>query len=155
MRTRYLCYLVILSLAACAQQQDLEQERKSLLETDRKFAQASIDSGATAAFHAFLADSAIMFPAGANPIAGRESIREAMAASPGGLLTWEPQHAEVAAAADLGWTWGTYKSQLADKNDQKQIRYGKYVNIWQKQPDGTWRVSVDIGNASPPPHNVQ
>jgi ketosteroid isomerase-like protein len=28
---------------------------------------------------------------------------------------------------------------------------GKYLNVWKKQPDGSWKVLVDIGNEDPVP----
>ncbi len=67
-----------------------------------------------------------------------------------GLLSWQPQKADVAAAGDMGWTWGTYFYE-AEQNGEIKKQYGKYINIWEKQTDGSWRVVVDIGNASPAP----
>lgn len=65
------------------------------------------------------------------------------------LLSWQPQKAEVAKSADLGWTWGKYILTSKDENGVEQKSYGKYVNIWQKQIDESWKVIVDIGNSSP------
>ncbi|MFH1249868.1 MAG: hypothetical protein V1715_02060 [bacterium] len=28
-------------------------------------------------------------------------------------------------------------------------RYGKYLNVWKNRPDSSWKVLVDMGNASP------
>jgi ketosteroid isomerase-like protein len=33
---------------------------------------------------------------------------------------------------------------------------GNYVTIWRRQPDGSWKVAVDIGNQdAPPPDSAQ
>ncbi len=32
-----------------------------------------------------------------------------------------------------------------------EVNYGKYVTIWKKQADGTWKFVVDVGNKSPAP----
>ena len=34
---------------------------------------------------------------------------------------------------------------------QSVVRHGKYVTIWKKQADGSWKFVVDIGNPSSPP----
>ena len=32
------------------------------------------------------------------------------------------------------------------------VTYGKYLNIWKKQEDGSWRLTIDMGNHSPDPN---
>ena len=31
------------------------------------------------------------------------------------------------------------------------VNHGKYCSVWKKQPDGSWKWVVDIGNSSPGP----
>ncbi len=45
----------------------------------------------------------------------------------------------------MGWTWGVYQIIV----DGKQVSNGKYVNIWTLQPDGSWKVRMDMGNQEP------
>lgn len=33
----------------------------------------------------------------------------------------------------------------------KSVSHGKYLNIWEKDADGNWKVAVDMGNSSPAP----
>ena len=37
------------------------------------------------------------------------------------------------------------------KDGKPVIEYGKYTSIWKKQADGSWKVVLDMGNASPAP----
>jgi ketosteroid isomerase-like protein len=62
------------------------------------------------------------------------------------ILDWVPQLAEVSQAGDMGWTWGWYTTTYNDANGEQQTARGKYLNVWKKMPDGSWKVVADIGN---------
>lgn len=145
-----LVFCVIFS--ACAQDGEDDStmagppDATPLLETDQAFAKFSADSGAVAAFSMFLAEDAVQMPTGAAPINGRQNIIEAMASGQEFALLWEPKHAEVAISGELGWTWGVYEAHFATGEDEEATSAGKYLNIWRKQDDGSWKVIVDMGN---------
>jgi len=146
--------LNIFLFSACKSKIDIEQEQEALLQTDMEFAQTSEEKGAAEAFYQYLTDDALQLPNNAEPVVGRDKIRESMQKAPEVLLTWKPQKAEVAQSSDLGYTWGTYEAKSHSPNGEENIRYGKYLNIWKKQADGKWKVAVDMGNSSPPPENA-
>lgn len=126
-------------------------EKDRLLETDRQFAAMSVEKGAAEAFNKFLAEDAMGLN-GPHPVVGRENIYAEMKAEAGAYtLEWDPQRAEVAASADLGWSWGTYVLTSIDENGDEKKSYGKYLNVWQRRDDGEWKVVVDVGTPSPPP----
>lgn len=131
-------------------------ERESLIQADREFDQATAEKG-VGAWVSYFAEDGRMFPAGAEIVSGKEAIREAMApafATPGFSLRWKPLGAEVSNAGDLGYTYGTYVAKGPGPKGEAVERHGKYVSIWRKQPDGSWKVVVDIGNPSPAPPAV-
>jgi ketosteroid isomerase-like protein len=68
-------------------------------------------------------------------------------------LDWQPQHVTVSAAGDLGYTWGSYT--VMPKSGPGDISHGKYLNVWQKEENGQWRVLVDMGNDNPEPTDKQ
>jgi len=138
-----------ISLSSCTSKIDLEKEKNDLLKTDIEFSKTSVEKGAAEAFYLYLTDDAVQLPAGLPPIVGREKIRENMSGSSKAVLKWEPAKAEVAKSGDLGYTWGNYQVSWTGEDGKTQILYGKYLNIWKKQPDGTWKAVVDIGNQSP------
>jgi ketosteroid isomerase-like protein len=137
-------------LSSCTSKIDPEKEKEDLLKTDIEFSKTSVEKGAAEAFYLYLADDAVQLPAGLPPIVGREKIRESMSGSSKAILKWEPVRAEVAKSGDLGYTWGSYELDWQGENGKTEKLYGKYLNIWKKQPDGTWKVVVDIGNQAPP-----
>jgi hypothetical protein len=61
-------------------------------------------------------------------------------------LNWEPALADVSGAGDLGYTTGP---SLTTDEKQKPIRSGYYFSIWRRQPDGRWKVELDIGIKTP------
>ncbi len=67
------------------------------------------------------------------------------------ILQWEPVDGQVAASGDLGYTWGRYVATAKDKQGNETEFHGKYVSIWKKQKDGSWKWIVDIGNDNPSP----
>ena len=65
-----------------------------------------------------------------------------MSAIPGFSLQWTPVRADVGAAGDVGYTVGTYEASMSGATEK-----GKYVAVWKKQSDGTWKVKEDLFKA--------
>jgi ketosteroid isomerase-like protein len=135
----------------CRPQIDLEQERATLLQTDRDCAAASVEVGFAAAYYRYLAEDAIVMPPGQNALSGREDIYARWREGAGDVvLEWEPKDGSVSQAGDLGWTWGNWVLIAGDEAGQSQRSYGKYVFIW-KRVGGDWRIVANIWNDSPAP----
>ncbi|MFY9665906.1 MAG: hypothetical protein WAK19_15795, partial [Candidatus Cybelea sp.] len=63
--------------------------------------------------------------------------------------------AVVAVSGELGFTWGRWTDTYRDKHGNIKHAYGKYLDIWRRDADGTWRWIVDIGNENPMPPSVK
>lgn len=136
----------------CESRVDTVQEKTALFETDRQFAIMSLEKGAAEAFRMYLTEDAMQLSAGANPVYGRDSIYQSMLGMPeGAILEWEPEDGEVAQSGEMAWTWGNYILSWRNNQGEEMKSYGKYLNIWEKQEDGQWRVLIDMGNKSPAP----
>lgn len=48
----------------------------------------------------------------------------------------------VSGSGDIGYSVGTYKGAGQDREGKTQVFEGKLVNIWHKQADGSWKVTV-------------
>lgn len=143
--------IVYMAYLACQQHVGMTSESAALLKTDVEFSQASERVGAPQAFYAYLTEDAMQLPHGGETVYGRDNIRQKMSEGIEVELTWQPQKAEVARSGELGWTWGIYLARWQDDGGIARESHGKYLNIWEKQKDGTWRVAVDMGNQSPAP----
>jgi ketosteroid isomerase-like protein len=129
-----------------------------VLAADRQFARDTAARGAEG-WASWFAEDGFMFPAGKPAVQGRDRIRELMSdlrdpRTGRGELTieWEPIGGGISATGDLGWTYGS--ARIATPQGE---RLAKYLTVWRKQPDGTWRVQADLGNpgaatAPPPAH---
>jgi ketosteroid isomerase-like protein len=127
--------------------QSSSRSLQTLIEAERAFSRLSEENGIREAFLTYLADDSVVFMP--RPVPGRKAYEEAPADSPT-LLTWEPAYAEVSPAGDLGYTTGPY--QAGNRNNAAAApRFGHYVSLWQKQPNGLWRVVLDIGIRHPQP----
>jgi ketosteroid isomerase-like protein len=81
---------------------------------------------------------------------GPEQIRAAMTkvfSDANFRLTWRPVKAE-AIGTDLGLTVGVWETLRREADNWKVTATGKYVTIWQKQPDGRWKIIEDVGTKS-------
>jgi len=128
---------------------DLESERDALMAVDKAWSESVDDIDA---FLSFIADGAHFMPFGA-PLAQGDAIRttwESLISMPGFGLEWHATGAEVAASGDIGYTIGTFEL-TAEQDGTTMLTEGKYVTVWHKQADGSWKVQVDIFNTNGPP----
>ena len=58
-------------------------------------------------------------------------------------------YAAVAGSRDLGYTIGEYTSTGRGPTGAAVQRFGKYLTVWKRQPNGSWKFVVDGGNGSP------
>jgi ketosteroid isomerase-like protein len=101
----------------------------------------------------YYAADAIVMPPNASSATTKEAIRSAwkeMLASPGAAISWKTTKVEVAKTGDLAYVSGTYQETITDASGKPVKDRGKYVEIFNKQADGTWKVVVDIWNSDLP-----
>jgi uncharacterized protein (TIGR02246 family) len=150
--------LVSLSAARCAPQgspdiSDADRTAIRQLEADSAKAVNAKDwPGWTAHF----ADDGVMMPPNSQPIQGRAAI-----------LTWSEGYppssdfrldlSEIEGTATMAYARGTYSMMLTLPGATAPVAdKGKYIEIWRKQADGSWKVVRDIFNSdipmpAPPP----
>ena len=59
-------------------------------------------------------------------------------------------------SGDLAYSQGTYAVTATDPKTKKVImEKGKYVEVYKKQPDGSWKIVEDINNADAPAKPVK
>jgi uncharacterized protein (TIGR02246 family) len=104
----------------------------------------------------FYCDDAIVMPPNAASATTKEAIRSAwkeMLTTPGAAISWQATKVEVAKSGDLAYVSGTYEETTTDASGKPMKDHGKYVEIFKKQADGTWKVVVDIWNSDRPMPN--
>jgi ketosteroid isomerase-like protein len=136
---------IIFILLATGMSACVKPSAEDLIMVDQEFSKLSQESGMKFAFFQYAADSAVLLQRNALPIVGKKVIAEAFESfsDTGFILTWEPLFADISKSGELGYSYGLYTSLI--KADSSVTR-GKYVTIWKKQADGSWRYVLDGGN---------
>jgi ketosteroid isomerase-like protein len=129
-----------------------EADTRALRETDAAFAKAAGAKDLERSV-AFYADEAIMLEPNAPMASGRVAVRKAfgdLLAIPGFAITWQTTKVDVARSGDLGYTLGTYQMTLNGPKGKPTTDHGKYVTVWKKQADGTWKAVADMFSSDQP-----
>jgi ketosteroid isomerase-like protein len=58
-------------------------------------------------------------------------------------LEFTPDTVMVARSGDIAYETGDYSMTMDDKSGKPQTSKAKYVVVWVKQPDGTWKAMLD------------
>ena len=125
---------------------------ETLKQLEGEFMQAAAEKGSQG-YLSYYADDAVEVPNGAPLIEGKVNIAPGMGFldDKNNRLIWSPVGGGISGAGDLGYTYGTFEFRSKDKEGKTTVDYGKYTSIWKLQPDGAWKVVLDMGNAGPKP----
>lgn len=97
----------------------------------------------------FYAEDAIAFPPNEPTSMGKSAARMVWAAylaDPSFTISWKTTHAEVARSGEIGYTSGTYQDSFKGPDGTMVHEVGKYLCVWKKQSDGTWKAIRDMWN---------
>lgn len=133
----------LLAVAAGAPAPDTLQ---TLVDSEKNFAQTSVEHGIRDSFLKFFADDSVVF----TPAPTNAKKFYANYDDKGRQLNWRPIFATMASAGDLGLSTGPWEMKKSP-TDAKPFAFGDFVSIWKKQPDNSWKVIVDLGIDHPAP----
>jgi uncharacterized protein (TIGR02246 family) len=98
----------------------------------------------------FAEDGCALYP-GAATVCGREAIRAAMAsyfADPNFSMTFQDTRAVASKGGDMVFTQGTYTMTTTNPKTKKPVTdKGKYLTVYTKQADGSWKAAADTSNS--------
>lgn len=127
----YTLIIAVIGNVAFAQKSD--GTTKSLVATERAFAESVAKNGSKAAYAKFAASDAVLFRP--NPINARKFFETAPDEK---NVSWTPTYARISRSHDWGVTYGTYVVDAAQK------QYGHYLSVWRGK-DGKWEMILDMG----------
>ncbi len=90
-------------------------------------------------------DATVLYPNN-EAVKGREAILAELSAM-GSDMNVTPTIVDINGKEDLAYVYGTVKMET---NAKVELDHGKYIEIWEKQEDGSWQVVYDIFNSSVP-----
>jgi ketosteroid isomerase-like protein len=163
MQTRFFCGLVLMAagLSGLTRAQMLTPQaqvsmvnpldptmgpgKAVLLDLEAKFARDVAERGGEA-FASWFAEDGVSLSNGAAPLIGKVAIAKSAKWDPKVYqLTWTPTEAEMGPSGDMGYTWGHYEGKSKDVNGNPVLTSGRYMTIWRKGADGSWKVVLDAG----------
>ena len=133
---------LLLAATSAAAQSQLESRRTEVFTAERAFARSMADRD-FAAFGRYVAEDCVFF-SGTMPLRGRDAVLAAWKPffeARSAPFSWEPDQVEVLASGELALSTGPVKNPDG-------VVTARFNSIWQRQPDGAWRVVFDKG--SPP-----
>jgi uncharacterized protein (TIGR02246 family) len=87
-------------------------------------------------------------------VSGKDAMRatlKGLLMDPNVSLTFATAQVEVAKGGDLAYSRGTYTMTQSDPKTKKPVaEKGKYVTVYRKGTDGSWKAIQDINNADAP-----
>jgi len=121
-----------------------------LFELETRFQKDVAEHGG-AGFASWFADDGVALGNGAAPLIGKVAIAKSASWLPKDYqLTWTPTEGMMGPSGDMGYTWGHYEGHSKDANGNPVVTSGRYITMWRKEPDGTWKVVLDAGSNEPP-----
>jgi ketosteroid isomerase-like protein len=117
-----------------------KQALKDIDAAERRFSDAAHKAGLAAVLSGWATEDVRLNREGHSPAEGRPASRAALAADSTGV-SWTPQGRGAARSGDLGYTYGIRLRNLGAKPDSSV-----YLNVWRRERDGKWRVSLMVDN---------
>jgi ketosteroid isomerase-like protein len=84
------------------------------------------------------------------PVEGRAAVRAFGEAFPH-LTAFTAEASEVAGNGGLAYNRGAYSFTATPDSGPPLNEQGKFLGVYRRQPDGSWRISRNIWNANLPP----
>jgi uncharacterized protein (TIGR02246 family) len=155
MRTALCCLIVFLT--ACEKVPDTrEADAKAIKEVEAAWVKTAAAKDVDA-FTAYYADDASVLMPNAPIFSGKQAIKDGlkpMLSDPQFSLTFMPNRVEVSKSGDLAFTQGPYKMTFSDVKGNRFEDEGKYLTVWRKVTDGSWKAIEDTMSSDlplPPP----
>ena len=141
-----------------AQVNDMSHMKKDFDKMNDKFGKALINGDYNTIAN-FYADDAVSLPSYEPIWRGKEAILEGNKKDfESGIKyhSFKGTTTDVFGSGDIVYEIGTYQiSFTTPKMTSAMTDYGKYLNVWQKQSDGSWKLKADTWNSdvNPMPMN--
>jgi len=119
-----------------------------ILAMDQEFVRNLEAKNAEQLVNAFYAEDAQVFPPGQPLVSGREAIKQLWGALIPRLQRVSLTTTRIEASGELAYGTGIYEMTLAQPDGSRAEDRGKYVVVYRRQADGSYRAVADIFNTS-------
>lgn len=97
----------------------------------------------------YYSDDAIVLPPNTPAVTSKDAIRAAWKGmiDSGATLTWSATRVAVSKSGDMAYVSGTYQLSGKDASGKPTSDKGKYLTVWEKKGDGSWKCGADTWNS--------
>ena len=149
------CFVGLLLAAGCKQAPppDTKAAEQAVRDADTQGSKAAQAHNLAGVFADF-ADDATMLPANSELLTSKGAVQQAWIdmLTPAVDLSWTPMYVEAAKSGDMVYVVGSYTmtTKAAKGKGSPTADHGKYLSVWKKQADGSWKVEADTWNSDLP-----
>ncbi len=131
---------------------DVAAVRQAIEQATAKYVDA-VTRGDSAGFVANYADDAVSMEPGVPVYHGRGALGASFAKRQQEVKVsdMKASTASVDVAGDYAIETGSYELTFTPKGGKPMHDKGKYLMVWKKQTDGSWKIYRDINNSDGPP----
>ncbi len=134
------CCALLMGCTVPLQKPDLTELQQQVVDTEQAFAKTMADRDFNA-FMSFLSAEAIFF-SGETPLRGKQQVADRWKAyyeHEAAPFSWEPEQVVILESGSLALSTGPVR-------DPEGKLIATFTSIWQRGPDGNWRIIFDKGN---------
>jgi len=143
------CILVAGCQTPITDQSITEEDRSAISNLEKTYLESILSKDETG-LRTVLADDAITMPPNAPANVGIEAIINGVKESPA-LKEASTEYDEIEGIGELAYARGTF-AVIVQVNDTTELPVnGKFMEVWKKQADGSWKLSRDIWNSNQAP----
>lgn len=149
--TTLVLLLLVLISAACGTS-DTRADEATLRKLDDEWSRAVGSRDVEKTISYYTDDATVMLP-NIPTLTGKEPVRsiwKSMLESPSFTGGWKATKVEVARSGDLAYVSGNYEFTEKDDSGKSIADKGKYLEVWRKQADGSWKCVAGMFNSDLP-----
>lgn len=131
---------------------DTKAAEQAVKDADTKWSQAA-QAHDLSGVDSYYADDAAVLPANAELLTNRSSVQKYWMdnLTPNVDVSWTPMYVEAAKSGEMVYVLGSYTMTTKPaKGKGKGVAvtdHGKYLAVWKKQADGSWKAEADTWNS--------
>ena len=130
--------------------EDPAAEARAAIEKANAAFEAEFEAGKSAALGAMYTEDAIAFPPGAEMVKGRSAIAQLWKETMGsGVKKIDLVTLDVGVSGDVAHETGTVQLTITPEGKGSITGMAKYLVVWKRQTDGSWKIHRDIWNDLP------
>jgi len=128
-----------------------EQSIAAVKDADAAWAKAAAAHDLVNAL-SYYASDAVVLPAHEEMLTNRPDILKSWTAllDKNNTVTWKPVWVEAAKSGELVYVVGTYTLTTKAGKGKPVVDRGKYLAVWKKQDDGSWKAEANTWNSDLP-----